>query len=790
MSKLGRVTCLTLLLLLVLIVSSARLQASTSAAEGFTVALTVLDDKDGEPIPGAIVKCPKADRGQVTDLNGHCVLTFSRQVSKALISVSYLGYKTYEKEVALSPGLKLTIRLQEDATLIQEVVVEGQLKHTTNLQQAVAIQAKDLEKGTSLNLAQLLESVPGVSSISAGSSISKPVIQGMHSSRIVLVNNGVRLESQSWGEDHAPEIDHTGASIIEVIKGAESVRYGQGALGGVVLFNQATLPFGHDRFYISGKANVGYATNGRAYDVAGSMEMGYKGWGMRLHGMYKRSGDYSTAEYGMWNTGYSNISLSGYTGYQSKSLTATLFASLYTSRQGIYKYSTVSDPQLLLQRFKVGRPDPSQIRPFSYDIEPPFQQSQHFTLKGELDWRINEDHSLETKISYQDNLRQEFENRKRDDISWLPVQDLILSSSSLDVAWEGKWSEQHSSQAGITGMYQSNFNVPGTKQPAFIPNFASLTMGAFAIHKARLDKLSASLGLRYDYRAMDVYGYTSVNLFKKYHEFKLYASVTGSAALHYQFTDNWSARANVGLAWRPPDVNELYATGIHHSTYWVVGNRDLLPEIGVKPVLGVTFRNEWLVIEPSAFYQYVHNYIYDNIGQGLDRFQDHPTGRYPRFIYEQDNAQLYGGDLMATVRPFVEGLEVTLRSEWIRGRNLTQDSWLPFMPSDRYGMGISYTRDFGSKSRWHANAVLDGQYVTKQMNFDPTKDLAPDSPPAYFLLNATAEVSYDLPHGRAIKLVFMGDNLLNALYKEYTDRFRFFAHARGAQYTLRTIIEF
>lgn len=63
----------------------------------------------------------------------HCVLTFSRQVSKALISVSYLGYKTYEKEVALSPGLKLTIRLQEDATLIQEVVVEGQLKHSESV---------------------------------------------------------------------------------------------------------------------------------------------------------------------------------------------------------------------------------------------------------------------------------------------------------------------------------------------------------------------------------------------------------------------------------------------------------------------------------------------------------------------------------------------------------------------------------------------------------------------------------------------------------------------------------
>ncbi len=162
----------------------------------------------------------------------------------------------------------------------------------------------------------MLEQIPGVSTISAGSSISKPVIQGMHSSRIVLINNGVRLESQSWGTDHAPEIDHTGASIVEVIKGAESVRYGHGAIGGVALFNQAPLPFGHDRFYIKCKTNLGYATNGRAYDGAGSLEMGYKNWGLRLHGMYQKSGDYSTAEYLLNNTGFNNISFSGYAGYK------------------------------------------------------------------------------------------------------------------------------------------------------------------------------------------------------------------------------------------------------------------------------------------------------------------------------------------------------------------------------------------------------------------------------------------------------------------------------------------
>ena len=65
----------------------------------------------------------------------------------------------------------------------------------------------------------------------------------MHSSRILLMNNGVRLESQSWGADHAPELDYTGSSMVEVVKGAECIRYGFGAMGGVVLLNDAPLPY-------------------------------------------------------------------------------------------------------------------------------------------------------------------------------------------------------------------------------------------------------------------------------------------------------------------------------------------------------------------------------------------------------------------------------------------------------------------------------------------------------------------------------------------------------------------
>ncbi len=158
------------------------------------------------------------------------------------------------------------------------------------MQQTAQIDAKLLERSSSVSLAQLLENLPGVSMISTGSTIAKPVIQGMHSSRILLINNGVRLESQTWGDDHAPEIDHTGSNVIEVIKGAESIRYGYGAVGGVVLFNQTPLPYGHDKLFVSGKANLSYGTNARSGYGSMTADFGYKNLGLRIHGWCRRPG--------------------------------------------------------------------------------------------------------------------------------------------------------------------------------------------------------------------------------------------------------------------------------------------------------------------------------------------------------------------------------------------------------------------------------------------------------------------------------------------------------------------
>lgn len=755
-----------------------------------SVTIRVVSEVSQEPLIGAVVRCEGVSNPSVTDIDGRCVVKLKRASDRMKLTVSYVGYKAVTKVVSIPDSRMITLQLKDDSKQLDNVTVTALKRHTSVLQQSSAISQEALEKGGATSLAKLLETIPGVSSISTGNTIAKPVIQGMHSSRILLMNNGVRLESQSWGADHAPELDYTGSSMVEVVKGAECIRYGFGAMGGVVLLNDAPLPYENKKIKVNGNVNMGYDTNARGFSGSGTIETGYKQFGLRLHGMYTKGGDYHTADYVLNNTGYNTISFSALAGWQGKKLTATLFSSIYYQRSGIYYASKISDLSQLIKRFEYGRPDPETVKPFSYEIKPPFQQSQHVTLKGELKWELNPNHHLNFTLSFQENLRQEFENRKKTQWSWIPMQDLMLKTYKFDVLWQAKWKLwKMTTDAGLSNTYQTNFNYPGTKQPAFVPNFAALSMGGYFLQKAEFGKLQCALGMRYDFRVLSVNGYSSLSNYTYYDDFKLYSNFTMSFATHYQFSDKWDARANIGWSWRPPDINELYAIGLQDGSYWVVGNKNLASERGYKLVLGTKYRNTWFSIEPSFFFQRINSYIYDHIGTGKDRFHNHPSGKYPKFIYDQDDVKLYGGDIEATVKP-LQGLTFVGKGEWMFARNLTHNDWLPFMPSDRYGLSATYDLPLSKNHKYRSLLSLSGIYVTKQNRFDPDKDLVPDSPPAYFLLNGTAEFRIGLPQNRELKFMIVGDNILNALYKEYTDRFRYYAHERGANFSLRTLFKF
>ena len=232
--------CLSLLLLCALGAAP-----KAHAQVGRHLLILVRDAKTQHPIPSVSLHL-KRGPSTSTDAEGRCQLSLpSSPGSTIVLSLAKPGYQTIREHSYSLPteGKPLIIDLEPRSERhLEGVTVTGAGRESSLTQQSTVLRTAHLQAQSEKSIARLLEALPGVSSIKSGATISKPMIQGMHSSRILLISNGVRLESQSWGADHAPEVDHTGAGQVEVIKGAEAVRYGAGALGGVVLINPSPQP--------------------------------------------------------------------------------------------------------------------------------------------------------------------------------------------------------------------------------------------------------------------------------------------------------------------------------------------------------------------------------------------------------------------------------------------------------------------------------------------------------------------------------------------------------------------
>ena len=196
---------------------------------------SIEDFHDGSKLIGATIIVVGVEKFTQTDLNGNfrleniCPGTYTLQVSHPECSTKIV-------QITVPNNGKLTIKLEHHLEELDQVTVKGSagIDHvTTQLENKIS--SDQLESLSYANLGDALKLLSGVSSLNTGSTVVKPVIQGLHSSRVVIMNNGVRMQDQEWGAEHAPNVDVNSAGSISVIKGASALQYGGDAVGGIVL---------------------------------------------------------------------------------------------------------------------------------------------------------------------------------------------------------------------------------------------------------------------------------------------------------------------------------------------------------------------------------------------------------------------------------------------------------------------------------------------------------------------------------------------------------------------------
>ena len=653
---------------------------------------------------------------------------------------------------------------------IGEIVVTGVRQQASINSVSNKIDESLIDRSMGKSLASILEHVSGVSSIQTGTTVAKPVINGMYGNRILIVNNGARQTGQQWGVDHAPEIDQNSSGSIEVIKGAESVRYGSEALGGIIVMNQKALPYGQTA--LSGHLRTLYGNNGKRYSVVAQAEgtMPFsKNLAWRLQGTYANSGDQSTAKYVLNNTGYREHDFSASLGYKLNALKLEGYYSMYNLKLGVLNSAQLGSEDLLKERIALGQP--AEVYPYSRHINYPFQQIVHHTAIGKVYFDAGKYGNFFWQTAFQADDRQE--NRiRRMNLSYIPTVSMYLTSFQNQLKWNlayNKWN----TEAGATYLHIRNRNQTGTGVVPLIPNYTEYDLGIYAIQKYRNGNWTAEAGIRFDNQETRASGYDYTGkLYGGHHVFSNFSYNLGTS---YRFNEQLKLTSNLGLAWRAPHVHELYSNGNElGSGMFVMGDSTMHSEQSTKWVTSLSYRSAFAEVRVDAYLQWINGYIYDEPLKG--RYVTVISGSYPLFQYKQTDAFFRGIDFDVRLRP-IQHVEYHLLSGLIWANEKQTGNYLPYIPSARFDHDITWEDiRVGKGNAW---LQLKHRLVLKQTRFNPANDLIDFTPPTYNLFGLEAGIDWPLGERNKLRMLLAADNLFNNEYKEYTNRSRYYAHDMG-----------
>ena len=739
----------------------------------------IIEDKGGQPLPSAVVHF--LGKHFVSDSNGKVSIPKLSQ-GKYPIKVNYLGFLDYEAIITIPAPNPYRVTMQEEVNQLAGTTLIGHVAKPVTA--TVAIDKPKLQQKSGEELAKVLTTVTGVSMIQTGATIAKPVIHGLHSNRILILNNEVRQEGQQWGADHAPEIDPAVADRIAVVKGADAVRYGSDALGGVVVITPNKLPYGDG---LHGQISPSFASNGRKTATTLKLESGVPHlhhWAWRLQGTLKRSGDIHTADYMLNNTAAAEANFSAAIGMQQETGAAELFYSRYENESSVFYGSHIGNLDDLLARFEIGRP--LTTYPFSYSIQAPKQKVVHHLLKAKAYYFLPFGGKLTAQYAFQKDIRQEFSVRRLDRTR-IPALNMWLTTHLAEVFWENMDAPHWKTLLGGSFSLQDNYNQPGTGVVPVIPNFASVGYGAFAIEKYHKDNWNAEAGLRYDYKYLSADGYDMYS--QRYGGEHNFHNITYSLGGAWQATPHSSLSSNIGVAWRAPQVNELYSSGLHHGAgTYNLGEASLSPETGAKWITSLSYNHpdRGVRLTADAYVQLIKNYIYDYpTGEVRTLF----SGVYPIFQYTQADAFFRGVDIDASVRlakwgALTQSLFYGLRGSVVFANELKTHRYFPFIPAPRLSQSLEWKSQ--PKGLFQSlEASIGHTFVAKQTRFEPSQELVATTPDAYHLFEAAVGGTIAVGEQQHLSVRLSCENLFNQLYKEYTHRVRYYAHDLGRNVYLR-----
>ena len=633
---------------------------------------------------------------------------------------------------------------------LNEIVVTG-LAGDSKMKEMPApvsvIRPADLSARSGGNIISAIAAEPGLSEITTGGGISKPVIRGMGYNRVVVVSDGIRQEGQQWGDEHGIEIDGAGVHSVEILKGPASLMYGSDALAGILIFHPTPLrapgAFG-------GSLASEYQTNNGllAYSLAADGNIKGWLWGGRFSDKYARA--YRNA----LNGPVAN------SGYRERAASALL------GRNGSWGYSRL--------RFSYFHLTPGMIEGegdnYGYLPSLPFQQVRHYKVVTDNTIHLGPG-NLKFIFGWQQNSRKEFEESADE-----PGLDFRLTTVNYDLRYQAGFRSGWKTAFGLAGMGQNSDNLG---DEYLIPAYGLFDAGIFATATRTLGGWTLSGGLRADIRWL-----SSKALEGRFEAFsRRFPGISASLGAVRQLGNHFTFRANVARGFRAPNLAELGSNGEHEGTFrYELGNKDLKPEYSLQGDLGLDFTSKYVSVQSALFVSRIDHYIF---AARSGAFSDEGL---PVYAFRSGLAHLAGGEIGIDIHP-VHQLHLSSAFSCVYAREAGGDD-LPLIPAPRLYSEIKYEFSHGGSLFNNTFASLNLDWNRAQNHFYAAGGTE-TATPGYLLLGASAGTDLVIRGKTRLSLRIIGSNLTDEAYMPHLSRLKYMGIAQmGRNVTFKVMVPF
>ncbi len=517
------------------------------------------------------------------------------------------------------------------------------------------------------NVADLIRDLPGVDINGIGANQARPTIRGQRGQRILLLEDGLRLNNARRQADFGelPAIvDVTKVERVEVVRGPASVLYGSDAIGGVLnmLVNEAP-PYAAGDVY-RGNLSLSYRDQGDQLWPSGEIfgRAGHVGYGVSAS--YRNTTDYQAPggifgdisfdnEVNVQDSGVEDESYGLYLDYAfNNNQKIMVKGDFYRASNAGFGYVSNED---------LGQPDDPFIRLYYPD-----QKVNRFSLayRGiQLGTPIADRFQL--SASYMDNERTFSQN--------IDIFNPFGPSTAIRI--------QNRNYTDLEGFGVRAEAMVSTDSVSNVPNAAYERFGAFAQVDLQLgSRVALIVGGRYQKdkaTPKPTAGFGALPESNKNDQF------VGSANILVEVLENLNLVGTVGRGFRSPNLIELFFDGATpEGGGHQISNPNLDPETSVNFDLGIKYRRSNVAFEGFYF----QNEIKDGIR--IAQIPDSMVGPFPAFQnVNVAKIRVKGIELLAEWQP-VLGFTIGATYTWLDGDDLS--------PTNEEGLDLDRNNPIGN----------------------------------------------------------------------------------------------